>query len=254
MEDREPASFRLDVRIAPVGAAGPATTERQATRGPHYRGRSAVARKLPGRSPRGSATHGPVKPVQRPLPSGDRPRPWLVGVSAASGLAAGLVLIHLTLDTDSTVATMEAGDPTEAETPAALPDAGAPDAATEYQPPALDDIVPGRVAYLRCDGLPTQQGPYPCPRDLRLEEDAWAAIDGLPLCPNGPMDAGEADIRIVFRRGLPPEVLVHDLQSSPQLAVQPLLDCLRPSLTALTTSLDADELVISFRFSLVASP
>jgi hypothetical protein len=229
----------------------------------------------------------PAAPVRRPSPEADRPRPVWAALAAVGGLGVGLALVAATLSPAPTpppdpgpvsaaapsepeIAAPakappelepppELEAPPELEEPPAAPEPPRP-AAPKPPPPAAEApqpptprptaggarIVPGRVAYLQCDGVPPQDGPYPCPRDVPLEDAAWAVLATLSECPRAPAGPGAADVRLHFQGAGPPEVRV--LARATDLDVSALLACLREPLTALTTTLAPDRMVISFRF------
>ena len=110
-------------------------------------------------------------------------------------------------------------------------------------------VTLGRIAYLRCDGAETAGGTYPCPRDRALEEAALAILEALPSCPNAPTEPGEADVRIHFERGSPPEVRLRGTAAD-RLDGPRLLACVSDPLSRLTTTIDAEKLIVSFRFEL----
>jgi hypothetical protein len=152
----------------------------------------------------------------------------------------------------------EGGTPAEeADTPAQEPGTEAstdtvPSGAPGPRPPpsgAAPRVVPGRVAYLQCEGVPLQKGPFPCPRDRALEGAAWEAIASLASCPTVPQREGEADVRLHFGSGEAPEV--HFLGRATDLDEHRLRPCLVEPLTALRTSLEPEHMVVSFRFALV---
>jgi hypothetical protein len=219
----------------------------------------------------------PAAPVRRPSPEADRPRPVWTALAAVGGLCIGLALVAATLSPapmpppgpepvssaapsePATAAPAEA--PPEREEPPAAPEARQPPPPPEPAPPPAAEaprpptprptaggarIVPGRVAYLQCDGVPPQDGPYPCPRDVPLEDAAWAVLATLPECPRAPAGPGAADVRLHFQGAGPPEVRV--LARATDLDVSALLACLREPLTALTTTLAPERMVVSFRF------
>jgi hypothetical protein len=224
----------------------------------------------------------PAAPVRRPSPEADRPRPVLAVLAGVGGLGVGLALVAATLTPSPTPppdpGPVSSAAPSEPETAAPaeappvledLPEAPDPPAALEAPQPSAPKapprhaavapqpptprlaagrarIVPGRVAYLQCDGVPPQDGPYPCPRDVPLEDAAWAVLATLPECPRAPAGPGAADVRLHFQGAGPPEVRL--LARATDLDVSALLACLREPLTALTTTLAPERMVISFRF------
>src|SRR5262249_5762127 len=113
--------------------------------------------------------------------------------------------------------------------------------------PSTVRIERGRIAYIRCDGVPQRAGPIPCPRDPAMERAVWAAIDELAThCPALAAARGTADVRVVFdgRRfsgvGFNP--------STPATTADATRACLEPRLSGVTQSLGATRLTASFRF------
>lgn len=109
----------------------------------------------------------------------------------------------------------------------------------------------GRVAYIRCDGVPLQAGPYPCPRDLTLEEQVWGILERVPECPMAPRAPGETDVRIELVPGEPTDVrlLGRPRAGQTELDGPRVLACVRP-LANVRSELGASRLLLSFRFSL----
>jgi len=113
-------------------------------------------------------------------------------------------------------------------------------------------LEPGRVAYLRCDGIPQLPGPYPCARDEALEASVWAVLDTLPRCAEAPPGLGESDVRIELVAGAPPDVKLRAPRPGvPRLDGPAILRCAAGPLSHVTTSTRATRLVLSFRFALV---
>lgn len=113
-------------------------------------------------------------------------------------------------------------------------------------------VEPGRVAYLRCDGLPQRPGPYPCPRDEALETAVWTVLDTLPRCADAPPGLGESDVRLEIAAGAPTEVKLRAPRPDvPRLDGPALLRCVTGPLSHVATSTRATKLVLAFRFALV---
>ncbi|MFW5876051.1 MAG: hypothetical protein ACOCXM_04890 [Myxococcota bacterium] len=200
------------------------------------------------------------QPTAEPAASGTSPSPAAAPQGNDGGPDADPAAAHdpPTRATDAAEAPEEGPEegpareaPTE-ESAAAPPAEGRPSSgAGPADRPATDRPTGGsihrvRVAYLRCEGLPLEEGPYPCPRDRALEEAAWSAIDTLPECPGAPPPAGQADVRLHFGAQDPPEVRLRSRATDLEQA--PLLDCLREPLGALTTIHEPEDMVVSFRF------
>lgn len=127
--------------------------------------------------------------------------------------------------------------------------------APESRPNAPRDgamtVIPGRVAYLRCDGLTGERGRFPCPRDVDLERAVWEALAALPTCKPS-LGRGTADVRLDLSRSQGTEARVLAIPGSPEpsLDTDRVYECVGRHLTALTTSLDPIYMVISFRFAM----
>jgi len=127
-----------------------------------------------------------------------------------------------------------------AEVPRAAPFAGA------------RRVEPGRVAYLRCEGVPQRAGPYPCPRDEALEAAVWAVLDTLPRCAEAPAGLGESDVRLELVAGAPTDAKLRAPRPGvPRLEGPAILRCTAGPLSHLATTTGATKLVLSFRFALV---
>lgn len=120
-------------------------------------------------------------------------------------------------------------------------------------------IVRGRVAYLRCEGIPAAPGPEAsdgvsgCPRDAALEQAVWRAIEGLSECDAAPTSAGEADLVVDLALGSPVEVRTRNRFAPDVVRVDgdAVTSCLTPALSTATSALGASRLVVSFRFRAV---
>ena len=90
-------------------------------------------------------------------------------------------------------------DPTAVPPVAAVP-SEVPTIAATAIPPASPgrELVKGQIAYLRCEGVPLQDGPFPCPRDRRLEKQVWSALERLQQCAV-PASNGGVELRVEFR-------------------------------------------------------
>lgn len=113
-------------------------------------------------------------------------------------------------------------------------------------------LEPGRVAYLRCDGVPQRSGPYPCPRDEALETAVWSVLATLPRCADAPTGLGESDVRLELVAGAPPDLMLRAPRPEvPRLDGPALLRCVAGPLSHVATTTRATRLVLSFRFTLV---
>lgn len=108
-------------------------------------------------------------------------------------------------------------------------------------------VVPGRMAYLRCDGAERPGARYPCPRDEVLEGKVWAAIEALPDCDLAlPADA-DLDLRLEFRGGRQTEA---DLRGGDAAGRRAVAACLPGLSEGLQTRVAATRMVASFKFRL----
>ncbi|RLB52801.1 MAG: hypothetical protein DRJ42_13865 [Deltaproteobacteria bacterium] len=161
---------------------------------------------------------------------------------------AGVEIEDVEADSEESIASADLDSARDAN----LDSAGAPRPEPEADPapaPPPQRVLPGRVAYLRCEGARPTQGPYPCPRDRDLERVVWAALGALAECPGRPVAGGEGDLRLSFGGGVLEERALRGRGEGglPEAAV---LGCLEEPLGALTTTIRAEELVVSFRFVL----
>lgn len=135
-------------------------------------------------------------------------------------------------------------------TPAAqstTPSSGTPSDEPLVTGPAT--IVRGRIAYIRCDGVPQRAGPNPCPRDTRVEAAVWAAIDRLTTCGALAGHRGAADVRVVFDAGTVSGLGFRELEP-PMLDRTALAACLEPALRGLRATVPASRMTAAFRFDI----
>jgi hypothetical protein len=110
----------------------------------------------------------------------------------------------------------------------------------------------GRVAYLRCDGVPQRPGPYPCPRDEALEAAVWNVLETLPRCAEAPPGLGESDVRLELARDRPTVLRLRAPRPDvPRLDGAAVLRCAAGPLSHVATTSGATRLMLAFRFSLV---
>jgi hypothetical protein len=110
----------------------------------------------------------------------------------------------------------------------------------------------GIVAYLRCTGLPERKGPYPCPRDRKLERSVWRALRTLETCTDAGVAAGKGQVRFEFTRAGIAEL---EIKSRGGGLDRDVVDtCAGPALARVRTTLRAVQLIVSFRFSLQSAP
>jgi hypothetical protein len=110
------------------------------------------------------------------------------------------------------------------------------------------ELVRGHIAYLRCEGVPLQEGPFPCPRDRRFEKQVWSALERLQQCAV-PASHGDVELRIEFRtRGR------HSFEVKPADGSEALAKaahaCMAADLELVRTSLRPLLMTVAFRFEL----
>lgn len=190
-----------------------------------------------------------------------------LALSAVVGLMLGLGLVWVTIKPPPpgmTQALPESASETETEPDTETEPETEPEAETQTDEPetdaeavaqseALDRRVAseptlrlrrGRVAYIRCGARSD------CPRDRDFESAAWAVLESLPTCPDGPRSPGTGDVRVHFTNdGV--ELRFRDWGNNP-VALRPLRTCLESQVTTLRTRLGVRPLTVSFRFELRA--
>lgn len=103
----------------------------------------------------------------------------------------------------------------------------------------------GRVAYLRCDGLPQRKGPIPCPRDRALEQRVWSVLEALERCPKLASERGAGEVRLDIANGKT------DLHvSDAELDSTAVGSCAGTGLRSIRTALRPTRMIVSFRFEL----
>jgi hypothetical protein len=107
-------------------------------------------------------------------------------------------------------------------------------------------IETGRVAYIRCDGMPG--GVSTCPRDVAVERRVWDAIRGLESCAGLAGQTGEADLRVVFDGGRCSGIGFRDMESE-GLDTNAIRTCVEARLLELRSNHPATRFTASFRFS-----
>ena len=122
-------------------------------------------------------------------------------------------------------------------------------------PPGWTRLVHGRIAYLRCEGIPVPEGleasdAAGCPRDRALEELVWRAVDGLGECATAPSTVGELDLVVDLTAGAPPEVRTRDRFAPDVVRMDgaAVVSCVTAPLSTVASTLGATRLVVSFRF------
>ncbi|MBN8610370.1 MAG: hypothetical protein J0L92_07295 [Deltaproteobacteria bacterium] len=137
-------------------------------------------------------------------------------------------------------------EPTE-ETPHVAAGSGTPGVPTA----ARVAVRRGRVAYLRCEGVPQREGPFPCPRDEPLEDAVWDALRTVERC-GAPPPLGQADIVLDFEGEAAPTIRARDTFPADTTRTDDaaLLACTAESLGNVTSSLRPRRLVVSFRLTL----
>jgi hypothetical protein len=119
----------------------------------------------------------------------------------------------------------------------------------------LRRVVPGRTAYLRCEGVPLVSGPFPCPRDREMEREVWRILRGLAQCTRDDCGYGRADVRLDYKRG--EHTLVRVLRPSrfdSAVNEDAVYECVGEALTSVPTTLNPEYMVVSFRLELQVVP
>jgi hypothetical protein len=141
----------------------------------------------------------------------------------------------------------------EAPAAVAVEDASLAAPAVAAEPAPAGDapgaLTRGRIAYIRCDGMPQLAGPNPCPRDQAIERAVWTAIERLPACAALLGKRGASDVRVVFDAGTLAGLGFRDLDT-PELDRDAVRGCLEPSLTGLRTTRPGARITASFRFDI----
>lgn len=106
----------------------------------------------------------------------------------------------------------------------------------------------GRIAYLRCEGMPG--GDEDCPRDSAMEDEVWRVLETLPRCATPPTGSGDGDVRLEFTRGGSTDVSIRARAEdrAPHLDGARILDCVAGQLSHVQTSIRASRVITSFRF------
>ena len=107
----------------------------------------------------------------------------------------------------------------------------------------------GQIAYLRCEGVPLQDGPFPCPRDRRFEKQVWSAVERLQQCPLPAPAAGDVELRVEFRTRGRHSFEVRRTDDSEPFA-HAARACLAPDLELVRTQLRPLSMTVAFRFEL----
>ncbi len=135
--------------------------------------------------------------------------------------------------------------PAAVAAPAPLPAPAAPSPTS-----ARHQLVRGHIAYLRCEGVPLQDGPFPCPRDRRFEKHVWSALERLQECPLPALGSNhDFELRVEFRtRGR------HSFEVNPADGSEALASatraCLSNDLELVRTQLRPLLMTVGFRFEL----
>jgi hypothetical protein len=139
---------------------------------------------------------------------------------------------------------------TQQLTAAAAPDlTSKPAQATAKKRAPKRTFAQGVLAYLRCEGSERPHARFPCPRDPKLEEQVWHALEALPMCDTDP-GSGSAELRLLLRRSQIQSVEWKASTSAPGLNLRAASKCAGAKLAEVRTRLHAPESLVSFRFSL----
>lgn len=192
-------------------------------------------------SPAVSPAAGPADTISEAIPAGESP-------VAPDSDAVPLLEPH-----DPPVP----ADPAWVETPPVTTEAPPDEPVTVAGAPRdWTRLVHGRIAYLRCEGIPAGEGTPAsdaasgCPRDRELEAQVWRVVDGLVECPSAPTMPGEVDLVIDLAVGAPPEIRTRDRFAPDvvRLDAPAVLSCVAEPLGTAASTLGASRLVVSFRF------
>jgi hypothetical protein len=196
-------------------------------------------RGMPAKAPTAVAADTTVSAIQEAAGGAGQPPETARAPAAGSQSGSGAVVISNTVELPS--------EPPEAA-PALAPLVEAPTAPAPTS--ASHELVRGHIAYLRCEGVPLLDGPFPCPRDRRLEKQVWSALDRLQTCALPPLVAGsDFELRVEFRtRGR------HSFEVKPprgaEALMSPVQACLANDLELVRTQLRPLLMTVLFRFEL----
>lgn len=118
-------------------------------------------------------------------------------------------------------------------------------AAPEAPPSDASGLIPGRVAYLRCDGLATRRGRFPCPRDRQFERAVWQALRGLERC--ALLAPGPLELRVEISSAHAPSF---ELRAEERERERTARVCLGAALAGVATTLRPERMLVSFAFEL----
>jgi hypothetical protein len=107
----------------------------------------------------------------------------------------------------------------------------------------------GVLAYLRCEGSERPHARFPCPRDPKLEEQVWHALEALPMCDTDP-GSGTAELRLLLRKSQIQSFEWKPSTSAPGLNMRAVSKCAGAKLAEMRTRLRVPDGLVSFRFSL----
>jgi hypothetical protein len=99
------------------------------------------------------------------------------------------------------------------------------------------------VAYLQCAGLRQRKGPFPCPRDRDLEQQAWEALSALEHCELA-QQPGRSEVRFDFGPGTRAWTATGTLERGT------VVRCVGAALARVATSLHPARMIVAFRFEL----
>jgi hypothetical protein len=149
-----------------------------------------------------------------------------------------------------------ASEPAQPIAPAPSASAAPSEPPAEAIEPALDAptdgqrvrVELGQVAYLRCDGLATKRGAFPCPRDRALEKsvrDVLTNIEGCRVA--GELGRGRYEVRLeLSATRAQPDLEVRAPSDAGERAVRA---CAGAALAKVTTRLRPQRMIVSQRFS-----
>ena len=116
-------------------------------------------------------------------------------------------------------------------------------------------VVPGRTAYLRCEGVRLVPGPFPCPRDREMEQNVWDVLRSLAECTCADCGSGHVDVRLDYKRGEEPIArVIRPARFESAVDTEAVYGYVGEALTSIPTKLDPAYMVVSFRFEIQPLP
>jgi hypothetical protein len=108
-------------------------------------------------------------------------------------------------------------------------------------------VEPSVIAYLRCEGVATKGGRFPCPRDRVLERRLKEIVAGLPQCAHASsIEPGSFELRAELRRA--GTIVEHTVRGPSAAAEQAVRACVATRLERVQSSLHPSRMIVSLRF------